>query len=260
MAVAETLIRHASDWIDWIDRTGFAAPDHQPRVDSPLVVTLDQAPRDLQLYPKRGQTVLWRLRPEDLIALTRGPASASDLARPTEAPYPVEGWVSDPDGRFSPRRFSLNGGNAAGHALALYRSPKGTRLGSAGGLRGHIRIDGGPAVPWALVQVEITLPTAQKLPFIAQADANGDFLLPLDRLPALTKDALSATYPATLDIRADLTASPESPSDPDGFAPATLRDPTDGSQVITATLSVAPGGIASIMSRGLDHIALVPPP
>jgi hypothetical protein len=106
----------------------------------------------------------------------------------------------------------------------------------------------------------VTLPPGLSLDFVAQADGHGDFLLPLDRLPALTKDALSPTLQATLSIRVDPAATPGQAPDPDTFAARNLHPPGAGAAAATAALAVTPGAVAVVTSQGRDHLALTAPP
>jgi hypothetical protein len=266
VAVLETHIRHASDWISWIDRTGYAATGYLPRIDGALWVALDPAmPRDLRLYQKSGVTVLWRSYADPaadepgLTAVIDGAATEADVTRPVETGYAVSGRAEDPKGRFNPRRFAVAAGNAAGHALSLYRSPLGTRFSAAGGLQGRLHWDDDRPAAWAVVEVTVTPPVGPALPFAAQADAAGEFVLPLSRLPALTRDAPSNTYPATLAVRALAAAQPDDIADPDTFVSVNLLAPADGAPTASAAIAVRPGHIDTVTSQGEDHLVLQEP-
>jgi hypothetical protein len=266
VAVLETHIRHASDWIAWIDRSGYAAAGHLPRVDGDLRVSLDEpVPRDLCLYQKPGVTVLWRSYTDaaadkpGLTAVVDGAASEADVTRPVETGYAVSGRIADPKRRFNPRRFAVAAGNTVGHALALYRSPLGTRFSAAGGLHGCLRWGDGRAAAWAVVEVTVAPPVGPALPFAAQADAAGEFELPLSRLPALTRDAPSESYPATLAVRALAATRGEDIPDPDTFVSVNLLAPADGAPTASAAIAVRPGHIDPVTSQGEDHLVLQEP-
>jgi len=260
VAALETVVRHASDWIDWIDRTGLIAPDHAPRVRRALQVTLDpRRPAGLTLHHKTGQSILWRARSGTLLYVVDGDASPQDLEPPTETAYSVTGTVADPEGRFLPRRFSISAGNAAGHAVDLYRSVAGTRFRAAGGLRMSLaRADGSP-LPWALVEVTVTPPVGGARRFVGQADARGELDLPLSRLPALTRDAPATGYPATLAVRAVPGASAGQAADPDTAVGVDLRDPFSGTPGPTGSLQVEPGHITRVSSPASDHLIVEAP-
>jgi hypothetical protein len=266
VAVLETHIRHASDWISWIDRTGYAAVEHLPRVEAPLAVILDDdMPGDLRVYAKPGATVLWRRYADaaaeepTLAVVINGAASQGQVARPVETGYAVSGRVADPEGRFNRRRFAVTAGNGGGHPLALYRSPLGTRLSAGGGLRAQLRWPDGRPSSWALMQITVTPPVGPVLPFVAQADAAGEVLLPLSRLPALTRDAPSDSYPATLSVRALAAIRAEDDADPDTFVSVDLLAPADGSPTAAAAVAVRPGHVDPVTSQGEDHIVLQEP-
>ena len=94
MAALETVVRHASDWIDWIDRSGWIDSDYAPRVNHPLQVRLDSPlPAGLRLHHKTGQSVLWRDRAGTLLYVLDGGAAPEDLEPPAEAAYAVSGTL-----------------------------------------------------------------------------------------------------------------------------------------------------------------------
>lgn len=267
MTLLETHIRHASDWIDWIDRSGFAATDHLPLVLAPLTVALDDGvvPRDLRTYHKPGRTVLWRVYADTalgraaLVPVVDGRAMAVDIAPPAESVYTLSAQVADLGGHFNPRRFQIGAGNAIGHRLSLYRSPAGTRYQAAGGLNGRLLWDNGDPAAWALVAITVAPPVGPALPFVSQADGNGEFALPLSRLPALTRDAPSTTYPGTLSVTAAAAVRGDRIADPDNFATVNLLDPATGGPLASVSIDVEPGRVATVTSRGEDHIALQEP-
>ena len=260
MAALETVVRHASDRIDWIDRSGLVSPDHAPPVTAPLLVTLDPgAPADLVLHHKPGHSVLWRTRAGALLYVLDGDAAPAQLERPAQSGYALAGTVSDPAGRYLPRRFALTAGNAAGHAVNLYRSPAGSRFRAAGGLQLRLARPDGTAVPWALVEVSVTPPVGGARQFVGQTDARGELRLPLSRLPALTRDAPSDSYPATLSVRAVAGAAAASPADPDAASTVNVRDPFSGNPGPTGTLMVEPGRITRVASPAADDLIVEQP-
>jgi len=267
MAVLETPIRHVSDVIHWIDRTGYAAEDHQPLAAAPLRVVLDNAaPDDLRLTQKPGRTLLWRRYAEtgpgaDLGAATMtrgvgGRASREQMTRPPEQTYTVSARVEDPSGRYQPRMLAIDAGNLAGHPLPLYRTPAATAFPAAGGLLLHLRWSETQPASWAIAALTVTPPVGAALQFTAQADAAGDLLLPLSRLPALTRDAPATTYPATLSVTADAALGAADIPNPDAFSAVELLAPSDGSQGPSASIAVTPGAVTRITSQGEDHLAL----
>lgn len=270
MDALETPVRHLSDVIHWIDRTGFTAAEHQPLAQAPLLVAISSpGPSRLAMVAKPGRALLWRRfavepdadepDPPALLTLIDGAPTSAALTRPAETPYAVIGQVSDPSGRFNPRAFAITAGNLTGHALALYRTPDATRFPAAGGLIAHLAWGDTSPARWAVASLTVTPPVGGALTFTAQADGQGDLLLPFGRLPALTRDAPSSTYPATLSILADPSLGPDAIPDPDELAAAELLDPADGSQVAAAAIAVGPGSIQTITSQGADHLALRAP-
>lgn len=259
MAVAETCLWHASDWIAWIDRSGDARPDVQRLVDAPLAIRFTgRPPRDLRVIQKPGRTLLWRNRPDALRRTARGEVAPEDRRRPAVPAYALEGEVDDPHGRYLPRRFALQVGGAGGVSVPVYRAPAGVSYRSAGGLEGRAVFGDGTPAAWAVLELTVTPPLAGAQPYVTQADGNGEFRFALDRLPALTKDAPAREYPASLAVRASLAAAREwratgRLADPDALPAATVRNLSD--------LAIAPGRVACLTSRGSPDLELetVPP-
>jgi hypothetical protein len=252
-AVLETCLWHGSDWIAWIDRSGDARPGVLPLVDIPLEVKLTgRPPRDLSVVHKPGRTLLWRLQPETLRRTEPGEVDAAGRQRPAVPPYALEGELSDPSGKYLPRRFALNVGTAVGHSVPVYRAPVNVRYQSAGGLQGRaVFADGTPAA-WAVIEVTVTPPLAGAMPFVTQADARGEFRLALNRLPALTKDAPASRYDATVAVRASLAAAGAASINPD-LLPAVQVN-------ALANLKITPGRVDRLHSAGSDKLVLQPLP
>jgi hypothetical protein len=179
--------------------------------------------------------------------------------RPEVPTYPLEGVLSDPAGRYLPRRFALDAGAAVGHRIPVYRAPLGVRYASGGGLFGRAVFDDGTPAAWAVIELEVTPPLVGALPFVTQADGKGEFRLALNRLPALTKDAPVTRYAASVSARASLVAArawrlePKTLVDPDLLPVVNVID--------LAGLSIRPGQIDRLHSNGSDDLVLqaIPP-
>lgn len=259
MSVVETCLWHASDWIAWIDRSGDARPALQPLVDVPLAIRFTgRPPRDLTVVQKPGRTLLWRSQPDTLRRTEPGEVDEAGRMRPAVPVYPLEGELSDPSGRYLPRRFALNAGAAAGHPIPVYRSPLGVSYRAAGGLHGRAVFEDGTPAAWAVIDLEVTPPLAGALPFVTQADGHGEFRLALDRLPALSKDAPVKQYPASLRVRASLAAARAwrdhgALADPDGLPAVQV--------VALADLKIAPGQVVRLASSdSRDLVLKIAPP
>lgn len=251
--IVETLVLHASDFVEWLDASGVQAVPRRTVPAQALDVRLTQAPSDLKLIHKSAGTALWRREPEGLCLVIDGEAMPADLVPPDEALFAVAGEVRDRTGIFLPRRFAFAAGQRTGHRLRLFRSPLGTRFGRAGGLYGRTVLEDGTPVPWALLELRVTPPLATPLAFIAQSDGHGEFRLSLERLPALTKDAPATTYPATLKLRAAAGGT-----NPDSQPEARVRGTGSGNAAFKTELKVdiAPGRIATLASPGRDALVL----
>ncbi len=254
LQVLETNVLHASDVIYWLDGSTAAEPAAMQRLGNPLNVTLTTRPRDLQWLHGAGKTAFWR-RPTG--PLVDGVANEAAKTRPAGVPYPLAGVVTDPDGRFHPRRFSLTAGAADGHAIVLYPAPVAVRFNSAGGLLGTLRwADSVTAVPWALLTLTVSTGLGPDLVFRAQASAHGDFLLPTSRLPPLPEGI--EQYDAELTVNADPAASATSAADPDSFDAVDLGA-TDANVFATVlSLPVVPGEIRPVRSFNRAYLAVQP--
>lgn len=253
--VLETNILHASDVIFWLDGTSAANSTDMLRIPEPLELQLTVRPNDLQVVHGAGKTAFLRRPTNEIID---GVASEADKQIPITPTYPIAGIVTDGAGRYIPRRFSIDAGNASGHALVIYPSPQGTRFGPAGGLLGTLRFDATEAVvPWALLTLEVTTALAATLSFRCQANGSGDFLLPLHRLPPLPEGIDS--YAANLSIAALASASADTPLDPADLVTMALGElDNDDTFSTPIDLTVVPGEIRLIRSSNRDHLAVQP--
>ncbi len=257
--IAETLIIHGGDLIEWRESSGFINKQPQRVAPTALTIKFSKAPQGLHIYHKANGTLLWHKNSAGPSTVVAGTATEADKTALPTATYAIKGSVSDPAGRYLPRTFVFTLGNTSEHKIALYHSPLGARFSKAGGIYGQLGFDDGIIAAWALIQLTVTPSLGAPLKFIAQADIHGEFSLPLDRLPALTKDAPSPTYAAKMEIKALHSASPESPLDPDTLALVDVAKGKTGngkSQFVkTLDLAIAPGTVAKVVSP--DHTLIV---
>jgi len=242
--VKETMIRQASDVIRWLDATGREGQENP--VLNPLQVELseDNAIKGLSFLHKPGCSIIWRSQLADEAQLQRtvapGRASETEKQRPAQTPYQLKGIVSDPTETFNPRAFVKNCGNNHYPQIALYRSVPGTRLSQNKCLQGILRfqqlLNEPKARPasWALVSLTINLTTTgDSFTFNAQADSQGYFQIPVNRLSATM---LTAGFSAVFSVKADKAQSGVRFPDPDLMMPKQIA--LSGSGVFTDTLSV----------------------
>lgn len=265
--VLETNCLHASDVLIWLDAT--SAPGTPlaswRRVDRCLSVTFTTSPPDLQWLHKPGLTVLWR-RPVGPIV--SGLAGETERARPVLPTFRLRGQVEDPGSRFNPRTFDLTLGDGAGQALALYPTPQATVFNNGGGLQGCLRWDGtndpaieGHPVPWAVLDLTVTLANGATQTYQAQADVKGDFRLALSRLPPLPEG--TTRYLAELAVRArppvagdplDLTV----PLDPALLTGVQIRGGSSANLAEMFPIELVPGQAPVLRSFERAHLGLRP--
>ena len=256
MRTLETLVLHGSGWLEAMDASGVQAQPRRPLPLPRMQLRLSRSPADLRLVPQAsGRIALWRHQPAALRRTVDGAATPADLAPPAQALFTLEGELADPQGQFLPRVFRVDAGGGAGHALRLYRSSAGTVFGSEGGLIGRVRSAADQPVPWALLTLVVRPPMAAPLTYKAQADAQGEFRLSLQRLPPGA--AASTVYPATLTARATAGAPAASP-DPDAQPEVDLRtgEDADPAWAPELTVDVAPGRVAALTSPGQGALVL----
>lgn len=255
VSVLETNILHASDVIYWLDGSSAQDPNAMLRLPEALELQLTTKPGDLRVINSAGKTAFLR-RPANPVV--EGSASEAELLPPLTPTFPISGIVSDTGGRYISRRFSIAAGNGAGHGLVIYPSPLGSRFGPAGGLLGTLRFSAsGTPVPWAMLTLNVTTALGASLIFRAQANGQGDFVMPLTRLPPLPEGI--ADYAATLAVSALASAVATSPVDPADLVAMALGDPaTDATFSDPISLTLVPGEIRLLRSSSQNHLAVQP--
>jgi hypothetical protein len=250
--VLETNVLHASDVIYWLDGSSAEQAADMRRVGTPLVLQLTARPRDLQVIHGAGKTALLRRPATGLIS---GRAFEADRTRAPTATFPLAGVVSDEAGRFIPRRFQIDAGNAATHGLVIYPSPVSIHLGPGGGLLGTLRFDGAPApAAWAILTLVVTTAPGTTLTFRCQAAGNGDFIISLRRLPPLPEGVTH--FAASLSVSALADARADTPVDPEDLTPMLLGNTTDGQYASTIPLDVVPGERRIVRTHALEHLSV----
>lgn len=216
MKILETPVHHGSDFIHCFEATGFSDNDHRLLVKDDWQLRFDEPPKDLRIIQKKHQLAFFRARPEGMQVVIEGRATASEMQPPVQPGYTLTGMITSNSRRFNPRRFSITAGGSTGHLLALYRSPLGTQIPAGGAVIGNLEYESGVPAAWAIVTVTVTPTVGSPLIFTAQADQHGDFIVPLNRVPALDKDAPAPNYSALLRVKVSGQEN-GSISDPDSF-------------------------------------------
>lgn len=255
LTIFETNLIHASDVIYWVDGATASDPEEMERLTSPVALRLETRPLDLELLHTKGKTALWRRSGGRMVA---GVASEADKAFPAAAPYLLGGSVTDPQGRYNPRRFNITAGAAGGHRVVLYPSPLGSHFSKAGGLNGTLRwsTTGNP-VPWAMLTLEVTTALAAPLVFRSQADQRGDFMLSLKRLPPLPEGI--DHYAAVLTLAAPAIEAGTAPVDPTDLTAARLGSPeSPGSFADSIGLTIVFGEIRLLQTFDREFLAVQP--
>lgn len=288
--MVETLILHGGSRVTWRDAAtvDLADPGEALQAMQPVGARLrfvrdpDQAqnrpPDDLCLVHKSGAMTL--LRRSAGAVVSRAPEPA-DYAPPAGVGFTLRGVVVDDAWRYLPRILELDFPAAgADRNVAVFPSPQSVVRPNGGMLRGTLLYDADerPAA-WARVDASVTV-GARDLLFRAQANASGEFALPLFTVPPL-QDGIDP-YPTTLTVSAESAAQPiliRDPrtqamlpvADPDALTPTQLgevgvtypgdaaaADDPNNPLVFTAdaTFQVRPGETGILRSRGRTYVAL----
>lgn len=130
----------------------------------------------------------------------------------------IEGTLVDPSRQFNSRWFgrdllALDSAHLEQNAIGLFRHTQATVLSVGGSLRGNLQLESGEASPWAIVSLSLQLqasppgegeepaPPAPIVLVQAQANQFGDFVLPLNELPAAEFDMPVPIYSAQLRVQ-----------------------------------------------------------
>ena len=257
--ITETLIIHGGDLVEWHERSGFANKPPQRIPPATLRIEFNRAPQALYVHHKPQGTLLWHKNSAGPSKVVKGIATDADKTAQPITSYPIDGNVSDPSGRYLPRIFSFTIGSNSEHQVSLYHSPFGARFSNAGGIYGQVGFDDGKTAAWALITLTVTPSLGAPLKFVAQSDIHGEFSLPLNRLPALTKDAPTTTYSATLEVKARHSTAPEALVDPDTLTQVDIANGKNSGGnslfVKTLNLAIAPGTVAKVVSP--NHTLIV---
>jgi hypothetical protein len=249
--VLETNILHASDVIYWLDGSTAEEIVHMRRLDFLLDLNISALPRDARLINRPGMTAILR-KPE--LDIVPGIASEVDKLRPDFAVYAVSGEARDHSRRFNPVRFDLELGTGTGEALVLYPSPLGTRASPGGMLFGRLLLDGGLLpLPWAMLELEVSLTEELSQLYRAQCDAHGDFAIALNRLPPLSEGIVS--YAAVLRVSANTENSSDSAPDFSTYSGVELQAADSDEFNNEFVLAITPGQRTRVNSSSKNYLA-----
>jgi hypothetical protein len=251
--VLETIALHASDVLYWLDGTTGLVPAEMTRIDIRLAISFSAKPRAISVLHKIGQTAFWRRADTSLID---GEATQAQIARPAVVPFDVIGEAWDFSRRFNPVAFNVTLGAGTGAAMIVYPSPMGTKIPNGGVLLGTALVDATQEpVIWGMVEVTITIAVAETLTVRAQTDANGDFILPLKRLPPLPESVTE--YSAQLTLQSNVANSADVAPDPSSYSSVQIESLTAANNFTnTLALTITPGERRRIRSSAKTYLAV----
>jgi hypothetical protein len=181
------------------------------------------------------------------------PTAADFAATPAIPAFTVSGLAMPTDGRFHPRLFSLSPTPAAPSFVPLRPSLDGTRITEAGAVILNLTWVIGTSAPipasWAILQLSCQRNGAS-FGFSAQADINGDIIVPLTGLPPLTapQTSDSMVFSALGDPSVSNQPNPADPvyANPDMFKAVHIS--LGGAYAASQTIAVARGQISTLAS------------
>jgi hypothetical protein len=205
--------------------------------------------------------------PDD-VAIHHGLAPTAELDSPSTHPAAeVSGTLVDPSRRYNPTAFSVTlsavSPTSAPAEVPIFRTPLGTPVTRCGVVHGNLRYAQTPPPPVPFARVTLTFSVTRRLgepprtiTIDAETDPTGDFVLPLDRLPALTGSETSR--PGTLTVRV-----PAADAGPTASGQAPLHAATIGAAGSPPTaaqlsLDVKPGAVLRVPELPAKHLVAVP--
>jgi hypothetical protein len=153
-------------------------------------------PENKSLYQQKSKDSM-RLAGE-IISEESLPATESDLALPASQIAEIKAVLKDPAQVYNPRYFSLavnsfDPDNLKTNAVALYQNAAKTPVSKSGFISGYITSEDKTPQPWLIIEVNIQhqdnldtedINESRNWTLYAQTNKFGDFVIPLDILPA----------------------------------------------------------------------------
>jgi len=262
----ETLIINACSWLEYRDHSGYlpdAANSGTTLSANHFLLNINESAKWLKIIHKTNGAAVWYKHNADDVKIVTGKFSDDDLTANDPSTFDLTATVSDLNGHFLPRRVALTLADKSKHAIALYRSAKGTIINQSGGLRGAVTTKSGDKytpVPWALITAMVTPETGAALKFVAQADQHGEFLLPLNGPKLLTSNDVNKKYDATFAIEAPANDDADQAPNPDTFAARQVCNQTLGNGTLQFAhqldVKITAGGINKLTSPSQPSLVL----
>jgi hypothetical protein len=269
----ETRWYQAENCLWLFDATGAAAL-HKPGIQKQLTITIlstlpklhfsliNKGHRIAIMLPQhagrnkeKSKDTLRASNPDEIIIAEQLPVTPAELQQGAALLTRIEGTLVDPSRQFNSRWFgrdllALDAAHLEQNAIGLFRHTQATALSVGGSLRGNLQLESGEAVPWAIVSLSLQLQSplpeegeepAPPAPIVlvqAQANQFGDFVLPLNELPAAEFDMPVPIYRAQL--RVQRCAIKSDLPDPDDLQDLNVLEllPEDDAAIFAASISV----------------------
>ena len=198
----ETSIRHIYDVAYIKDAaTRYQGDDKSLLINRPLHISIIKSTpmmsRKLTIFNKPGVIIFNQPEKFQILSDT---LQESDRERPDMGNISVTLAIKSTTQYFNPRLVDLELGDLEQNkTIWLYRDLN-TFWGSRCSVYGQLVMENGTVIPWAILQLKINYQPGNSLTLYAQANAQGDFDIPLNSLPQPARNI--STYNAELSILA----------------------------------------------------------
>ena len=211
-------------------------------------------PQQAERNKEKSKDTLRAANPGQPINPAQLPVTPAELAPGAAVLTRIEGTLVDPTRHFNARWFgrdltALDSANPAQHAIGLFRHTQAIAHSVGGSLRGQLQLESGEPVPWAIVSLNLQLvapppldgeepaPAAPIVLVQTQANQFGDFVLPLNELPAAEFDTPLPAYNAQLRVqRCAIRSGLPDPDDRQNLTLLELQPAGDNAEFVASTV------------------------
>lgn len=228
--VFESQVTHTTDALHWMDAGTRHMNDKANRINELFnieITNITTQTARLKSIQKPGTLVFHR--PDQGLSFPQAPGDSAitteeQRSAPSQVPFSLNAIIRHPTGRYNPRSVSLEIGNGEGHSVWIYPALH-SHSRSRRALFGSLKFTDQSPARWALLTLTVEYaPPDKTITLYAQADAHGDFELPLLGLPPLAKGITH--FGASLSVTASTLGEHDIPN-PDTFSTMKMAESWD---------------------------------
>ena len=221
--VFESQVTHITDALYWLDGSTRHMNDKASGIHESFnveITNINTQTARLKVIQKSGAIVLHR--PDQGVSFPQT-TNETQRSRPEQTPVTLNAIISHPAGTYNPRRVNIDIGSGEGHSVWMYPALH-SRSRHRRALFGSLRFEDQSPARWSLLELSVEYAPDKTITLYTQADAHGDFELPLVGLPPLAKGITH--FDASLIIKASPLGEQDIP-DPDTFSPMKIAESWD---------------------------------